>query len=52
MLIDRALEEEGPFFIGAKIDNQRPTATTHRDPVQIRENFMRGLGVRSDPFVG
>ena len=50
-LVDRALSEDGPFFIAAKIDHQRPTATTHRDPVQIRENFMRGLGVRKDPHV-
>ncbi|MBP1883785.1 thiamine pyrophosphate-dependent enzyme [Sinorhizobium mexicanum] len=50
-LIDRALKEEGPFFIAAKIDGARPEATTHRDPVQIRERFMRGLGVRSDPAV-
>ena len=28
----------------------RPAATTDRDPVQIRESFMRGLGVRRDPF--
>ena len=48
-LVDRALTEDGPFFIGAKIDAARPAATTHRDPVQIRERFMRGLGVRSDP---
>jgi thiamine pyrophosphate-dependent acetolactate synthase large subunit-like protein len=48
-LIDRALSEDGPFFIAAKIDSQRPAATTHRDPVQIRERFMRGLGVRKDP---
>lgn len=48
-LVDRALTEDGPFFIAARIDNARPAATTHRDPVQIRERFMRGLGVRSDP---
>lgn len=48
-LVDRALAEDGPFFIAAKIDNQRPVATTHRDPVQIRERFMRGLGVRGEP---
>jgi thiamine pyrophosphate-dependent acetolactate synthase large subunit-like protein len=48
-LVGRALGEDGPFFIGAKIDNSRPTATTHRDPVQIRERFMRGLGVRKEP---
>lgn len=51
-LIDRALTEDGPFFIAAKIDNQRPAATTHRDPVQIRERFMRGLGVRKESHVG
>lgn len=45
-LFDRALAEEGPFFIAAKIDSARPAATTHRDPVQIRERFMKGLGVR------
>ena len=48
-LIDRALTEDGPFFIAAKIDSQKPAATTHRDPVQIRERFMRGLGVRKEP---
>lgn len=46
-LVDRALVEEGPTFIAAKIDQQRPAKTTHRDPVQIRERFMRGLGVRA-----
>jgi thiamine pyrophosphate-dependent acetolactate synthase large subunit-like protein len=48
-LADRALNEPGPTFIAAKIDDRGPTATTHRDPVQIRERFMRGLGVRTDP---
>jgi hypothetical protein len=32
------------------VTGDRPAATTHRDPVQIRESFMRGLGVRRDPF--
>lgn len=48
-LVERALVEDGPTFIAAKIDQQRPTKTTHRDPVQIRERFMRGLGVRAEP---
>jgi thiamine pyrophosphate-dependent acetolactate synthase large subunit-like protein len=48
-LVGRALSEDGPFFIAAKIDAAKPAATTHRDPVQIRERFMRGIGVRSDP---
>jgi thiamine pyrophosphate-dependent acetolactate synthase large subunit-like protein len=48
-LVKRALTEDGPFFMAARIDSARPLATTHRDPVQIRERFMRGLGVRSEP---
>lgn len=48
-LVARARSEDGPFLIAAKIDDQRPKATTHRDPVQIREHFMQGLGVRTDP---
>jgi hypothetical protein len=29
-----------------RIDGKPAEATTHRDPVQIRERFMVGLGVR------
>jgi thiamine pyrophosphate-dependent acetolactate synthase large subunit-like protein len=36
----------GPSLIAARIDDQPAVATTERDPVQIRERFMRGLGVR------
>jgi thiamine pyrophosphate-dependent acetolactate synthase large subunit-like protein len=45
-LVDKALAGEGPTFIVAKIDAKKPTATTNRDPVPIREYFMAGLGVR------
>jgi hypothetical protein len=31
----------------ARIDAQPAAATTQRDPAQIRERFMRGIGVRS-----
>lgn len=48
-LVDDALTGSGPTFIAAKVGSERPAATTHRDPVQIREAFMRGLGVRRDP---
>jgi thiamine pyrophosphate-dependent acetolactate synthase large subunit-like protein len=34
----------GPSFIAARIDDKPGVATTDRDPVQIRERFMRGLG--------
>jgi thiamine pyrophosphate-dependent acetolactate synthase large subunit-like protein len=36
----------GPTFIAARIDDKPGTGTTDRDPVQIRERFMRGIGVR------
>jgi thiamine pyrophosphate-dependent acetolactate synthase large subunit-like protein len=39
----------GPSLIAARIDDKPAVATTDRDPVQIRERFMRGLGVRRDP---
>ncbi|HEX3440748.1 MAG TPA: thiamine pyrophosphate-dependent enzyme [Pseudolabrys sp.] len=39
----------GPSLIAARIDGKPAVATTDRDPVQIRERFMRGLGVRHDP---
>ncbi|WP_222877164.1 thiamine pyrophosphate-dependent enzyme [Terrihabitans soli] len=48
-LVDAALITPGPAFIGVKIDNARPEKQTPRDPVQIRERFMRGIGVRSEP---
>ncbi len=46
-LIGRALKEDGPWLIGCRIDNQKPVDTTERDPARIRDNFMRGLGVRA-----
>lgn len=49
-LVDASLAEDGPTFIAVKIDNEKPQATTHRDPVQIRESFMQGLGVRQSRF--
>ena len=45
-LIDAALAEDGPTFIAARIDDLPGVGTTDRDPVQIRERFMMGLGVR------
>ena len=41
-----ALKGEGPSLIAARIDDKPAVTTTDRDPVQIRERFMRGLGVR------
>jgi thiamine pyrophosphate-dependent acetolactate synthase large subunit-like protein len=45
-LIDRSLAVPGPALIGVRIDDKPGVGTTRRDPVQIRERFMVGLGVR------
>jgi thiamine pyrophosphate-dependent acetolactate synthase large subunit-like protein len=44
-LIARSLNEAGPWLIGCRIDSGKPRDTTERDPVKIREAFMRGMGV-------
>jgi thiamine pyrophosphate-dependent acetolactate synthase large subunit-like protein len=43
-LIDRSLSASGPTLIAARIDDKPGVATTRRDPAQIRERFMLGLG--------
>ena len=45
-LAARALAEDGPSFIAARIDDKPAVATTERDPAQLRDRFMRGLGVK------
>ena len=45
-LIELSLSANETSLIAARIDDQPATGTTHRDPVQIRERFMLGLGVR------
>jgi thiamine pyrophosphate-dependent acetolactate synthase large subunit-like protein len=45
-LIDQSLVNDGPTLIGVRIDDKPGTGTTRRDPVQIRQRFMHGLGVR------
>jgi thiamine pyrophosphate-dependent acetolactate synthase large subunit-like protein len=45
-LVETSLAATAPFLIAARIDGQPAAATTHRDPVQIRERFMRGIGAR------
>jgi len=45
-LIDQSLTSSGPMLIGVRIDDKPGTGATRRDPVQIRERFMNGLGVR------
>ncbi|CCD95642.1 putative Sulfopyruvate decarboxylase (beta subunit) [Bradyrhizobium sp. ORS 375] len=45
-LVDAALDTQGPMLIAAKIDDKPGVGATRRDPAQIRERFMQGLGVR------
>jgi thiamine pyrophosphate-dependent acetolactate synthase large subunit-like protein len=45
-LTERALGAPGPWFIAARIDDQPAVAQTERDPVRIRDSFMRGIGTR------
>ena len=45
-LIDQSLAASTPTLIGVRIDDRPGAGATRRDPVQIRERFMMGLGVR------
>jgi thiamine pyrophosphate-dependent acetolactate synthase large subunit-like protein len=46
-LVGQGLNGDGPWLIGCRIDNGKPVDTTERDPSRIRDQFMRGLGVRT-----
>jgi thiamine pyrophosphate-dependent acetolactate synthase large subunit-like protein len=45
-LIDQSLTASAPTLVGVRIDDKPGVGATRRDPVQIRERFMMGLGVR------
>jgi thiamine pyrophosphate-dependent acetolactate synthase large subunit-like protein len=45
-LIERSLQASAPTLIGVRIDDKPGTGQTRRDPVQLRESFMRGMGIR------
>ncbi|MFT4121891.1 thiamine pyrophosphate-dependent enzyme [Bradyrhizobium sp.] len=45
-LVEGALTASEPSLIAVRIDDKPGVGTTRRDPVQIRERFMHGLGVR------
>jgi thiamine pyrophosphate-dependent acetolactate synthase large subunit-like protein len=45
-LIDEAMSADEPSLIALRIDDKPGVGTPRRDPVQIRERFMHGLGVR------
>ena len=46
-LVQVALSATKPTLIAARIDSEPGVGKTNRDPVQIRERFMRGIGVRA-----
>lgn len=48
-LVDGAATTPAPGFIAARIDDKPGVGATRRDPVQIRERFMQGIGVRQAP---
>ncbi|RXH27879.1 MULTISPECIES: thiamine pyrophosphate-dependent enzyme [Bradyrhizobium] len=45
-LVEAAMSAAEPHLIAVRIDDKPGVGTTRRDPVQIRERFMHGLGVR------
>ena len=45
-LVESSLAASEPNLIAVRIDDKPGVGTTRRDPVQIRERFMHGLGVR------
>jgi thiamine pyrophosphate-dependent acetolactate synthase large subunit-like protein len=45
-LVDQSLTATVPALIAVRIDDKPGVGATRRDPVQLRESFMLGLGVR------
>ena len=45
-LLADALGHDGPSFIAARVDNTASTARPERDPVVLKDRFMRGIGVK------
>jgi thiamine pyrophosphate-dependent acetolactate synthase large subunit-like protein len=45
-LVEQSLSASAPTLIGVRIDDKPGVGATRRDPVQIRERFMQGMGVR------
>jgi thiamine pyrophosphate-dependent acetolactate synthase large subunit-like protein len=46
-LVQRSLSGDGPWFIAARIDGTAPAAQTPREPVIIKDAFMRGIGTKA-----
>ena len=45
-LVEQALREDGPTLIAARVDQSPGTGRPERDPVVLKDRFMRGLGVK------
>jgi hypothetical protein len=43
-LLSRRFDDGGPVLVAAKIDDKPGAAQAPRDPVLIRQRFMKGLG--------
>lgn len=46
-LVERANVARGPSFIAARIENVKSDARPERDPVVLKDRFMRGIGVKN-----
>ena len=51
-MLDNCLAADGPHVVGLKLDDRPPAAQTERDPAQIRDRFMRGLGAKRSALPG
>ena len=51
-LVDQSLIASAPALIAVRIDDKPGVGTTDRDPVQVRQRFMLGLGVRQEVKTG
>jgi thiamine pyrophosphate-dependent acetolactate synthase large subunit-like protein len=51
-LVDQSLLATRPTLIAVRIDDKPGVGATDRDPVQVRQRFMLGLGVRREVKTG
>ena len=51
-MLDHCLAADGPHVVGLKLDNSPPAAQTERNPAQIRDRFMRGMGAERSALPG
>ncbi len=51
-MVEASLTEDGPHVIGLKLEDSVPRTQTPRDPAQIRDRFMRGMGAAPNDLPG